>query len=156
MDKNQRESQVKFLDDIPFTKDELKLHENIAKTIKEILNLTKDKNKKTIGLFGSWGSGKSTIIEILKNDIGENKVFIFDSWFHKGDFLKRAFLLELARKLKVEKKEYKEKNEDSKLTISKALTRKVIEKFVEPKIEIDFITKTFSLVITIIYIIFIY
>lgn len=112
MSKNPHDTEVKFLDDTPLTKDELKLHENIAKTIKEIINLTKDKNKKTIGLFGSWGSGKSTIIEILRNDIGEDRVFIFDSWSHKGDFLKRAFLLELARKLGIEKKEYKREDDN--------------------------------------------
>lgn len=130
---------IKFLDDSPVFEDELKLHKNIANTIKRILELTKGRNKKIIGLFGSWGSGKSTVIEILKKEIGEKNVFIFDSWSHKGDFLKRAFLLELAKSLGVEKEKYtknnnekntKNNNEDE-ITIETVLTRKIINKIVD-------------------------
>ena len=132
MSEERNQTGIKFLDDSPVTKDELKLHENIAKTIESIISLTKDKNKKIIGLFGSWGSGKSTVIEMLKNDIGNKKVFIFDSWSHKGDFLKRAFLLELARHFDILEKEI-DKNSivlrnNKALTIEDVLTRKVVSK----------------------------
>lgn len=85
---------------------------------------------------------------MLKNDIGNEKVFIFDSWSHKEDFLKRAFLLELAKKLKVENKEYKNLNNvGNKLTIEKVLTRKLVDKFVKPKIKYNLLTKTVSLIV---------
>ncbi len=139
MREEENQTNVEFLDDLPTTEDELKLHKNIATTIKRIIDLTKDKNKKIIGLFGSWGSGKSTVIEILKGckdeDTGKEKykIFVFDSWSHKGDFLKRAFLLELARELEVEKEEYiKAENKDD-ITIETVLTRKVVNKTVDSK-----------------------
>ncbi len=131
MSEEKNQTGINFLDDSPVTEDELKLHENIAKTIKRIISLVKDKNKKIIGLFGSWGSGKSTVIEMLKKEEGESNVSIFDSWSNKGDFLKRAFLLELAKNLGVEKEEYIKENNKDKLTIETVLTRKIINKTVD-------------------------
>ena len=136
------ESKVKFLDDLPTENDELELHKNIATTIKEIIKLIEDKSKKIIALFGAWGSGKSTVIEILKSDeeikrdeeIKKSKsIFIFDSWSHKGEFLKRAFLLNLAKSLEIEKEEYTKDNNEDKITIETVLTRKVINKTVSSK-----------------------
>ncbi|WP_457622549.1 P-loop NTPase fold protein [Persephonella sp.] len=145
MNNQQKTLDVRFLDDTPLSKDELKLHGNIAKTIEKIIELTKDKNKKVIGLFGSWGSGKSTVIEILKGckdrNTGKEKyrVFVFDSWSHTGDFLKRAFLVELARYLEVLEKPINEndkiklilKDKDNKnLKVKDILTKKIVSKIV--------------------------
>jgi len=127
------ESKVKFLDDLPTENDELELHKNIATTIKEIIKLIEDKSKKIIALFGAWGSGKSTVIEILKRDKEIKSIFIFDSWSHKGEFLKRAFLLNLAKSLEIEKEEYTKDNNEDKITIETVLTRKVINKTVSSK-----------------------
>ena len=127
------ESKVKFLDDLPTENDELELHKNIATTIKEIIKLIEDKSKKIIALFGAWGSGKSTVIEILKRDKEIKSIFIFDSWSHKGEFLKRAFLLNLAKSLEIEKEEYTKNNNEDKITIETVLTRKVINKTVSSK-----------------------
>lgn len=53
----------------------------------------------TIGLEGKWGSGKSTIIELLKAKLKNSKtnylVFTFDAWAHEGDPLRRTFLCSL-------------------------------------------------------------
>lgn len=56
----------------------------------------------TIGLFGKWGSGKTTIVNILRKKLQNDKVAIvnFDVWKHEGDPLRRAFLKELVKQLK--------------------------------------------------------
>jgi adenylylsulfate kinase-like enzyme len=48
----------------------------------------------TIGLFGGWGTGKSSIVENLKTNLLSEKtpVVIFDVWKHDGDALRRTFL----------------------------------------------------------------
>jgi hypothetical protein len=48
----------------------------------------------TIGLFGGWGTGKSSIVENLKTSLVADKtpVVIFDVWKHDGDALRRTFL----------------------------------------------------------------
>lgn len=129
---------IKFLDDSPIFEDKVDLHSRIAQTIKNIIELIfineKDfYKKKIIGLFGSWGSGKSTIVEILKQDLGEERVFVFDSWSYRGDFLKRAFLLELANNLGVKQEEYIKNNDEGKVTIETILTRKIMSKTVDSK-----------------------
>ncbi len=142
---------LNFLDDSPVSEDRIELHNTIAKTIKNIIELTHTNGqnscsykKRIIGLFGSWGSGKSTAVEILRKDLGDEKIFIFDSWSHRGDFLKRAFLLELANKLKVKKGKYEiDDKKEKSLTIEKVLTRKIIEKHIYPEIKMDFLHALF-------------
>ena len=52
-----------------------------------------------IALTGSWGSGKSTVVNLLADKLKkvENPVptFIFDAWAHQGDPLRRTFLEKL-------------------------------------------------------------
>ena len=56
-----------------------KTHENVAETLFKLID-TND-NGFTIGLEGSWGSGKSTVIYFFKKKI-ENKSFhYFYFWF---------------------------------------------------------------------------
>lgn len=55
----------------------------------------------TIGLFGGWGTGKSSIVENLRNELLQTKVpvIIFDVWKHDGDALRRTFLHVLDQQL---------------------------------------------------------
>jgi hypothetical protein len=55
----------------------------------------------TIGLFGKWGTGKSTVINLLKTKIDSktHKIVIYDAWKYEKDDLRRTFLLEVADKL---------------------------------------------------------
>ncbi|MFC1780324.1 P-loop NTPase fold protein [Patescibacteria group bacterium] len=58
----------------------------------------------TVGLFGGWGTGKSTIVIDMKAKLTHEKipVVIFDTWKHSGDSLRRTFLYELVLQLKQE------------------------------------------------------
>lgn len=92
-----------FLKDEPQTKSEVSYerfyHNSIAPALKKIL--TDDTSPHTIGLFGAWGAGKSTVIEMVKNDDElDLPVFIFDAWKYKDDTLRRTFLIKLVDFLK--------------------------------------------------------
>ena len=55
----------------------------------------------TIGLFGPWGVGKSTIIETLRRMLAPHDcAFVqFDSWRYENDAFRREFLRDLASEL---------------------------------------------------------
>ena len=74
-------------------------HEEIAETLANIV--IKCPTPFTIGLFGRWGSGKSTVANFLKNILLNQKVpvVIFDVWKHEGDALRRTFLKEMTKQL---------------------------------------------------------
>ena len=81
-------------------------HRRIAAAIANLIRV--NEGGKAIALTGSWGSGKSSVIELLRNrfkrenktDEFEAEVFVFDSWAHQGDPLRRSFLEELHAFLK--------------------------------------------------------
>jgi hypothetical protein len=77
-------------------------HEAFAETILKLL--TRNKPPLSIGLFGSWGIGKSTIINILRRKIREGqsatlKDIYFNAWKYSGDSFRRQFLIEVARQI---------------------------------------------------------
>ncbi|SER30061.1 P-loop NTPase fold protein [Pedobacter rhizosphaerae] len=74
-------------------------HREIVSTLKEII--TTQSHNLTIGLFGGWGTGKSSIIESLKKQLLEDKIplVIFDVWKHEGDALRRTFITECHNQL---------------------------------------------------------
>jgi hypothetical protein len=83
----------------------------------DIYNLMKSgKEGLTIGLEGSWGTGKTTILSLLRgkiekdisNGLKDTFIFSFDAWAHEGDPLKRIFIESLATAAK-------EKIEDERL-----------------------------------------
>ena len=96
---------IKFVDDHPSSSDEFRgrPHQTVANTLVSIL--TSGQGGRAIGLEGTWGSGKSTIIEIARSKLqsndfdktdGQNHTFfIFDAWAHQSDPLRRVFLQEL-------------------------------------------------------------
>jgi len=68
---------------------------------KIVKNCSKEKPF-TIGLFGTWGSGKSSIVKTLQNEFNNNsnsriKVFIYDAWKYSKDSFRRTFILELEK-----------------------------------------------------------
>lgn len=59
--------------------------------------------KLTIGLFGSYGTGKTSIVKTVLNEFDKTPekyfTFYYDSWKYKNNSFKRTFLIELAIKL---------------------------------------------------------
>lgn len=98
--------QAKFLSDKPLTADfeqnDRFGHSGIAENLNQIV-LTCPAPF-TIGLFGKWGTGKTTVLNILKDRLRTQKVpvVIFDVWKHEGDALRRTFLKELVKQLKTQ------------------------------------------------------
>jgi hypothetical protein len=59
----------------------------------------------TIGLFGGWGTGKSSIVKTLANrlrGLKEIRVMTYDAWKYSHDAFRRSFILEMQRQLGLE------------------------------------------------------
>lgn len=84
--------ELKFVKDAPVSSQNGEYfsfyHEYVAPALKDIV----DNDVYTIGLFGKWGTGKSSIIEILKEK-SKHPVYVFDTWKYQNDPLRRTFLL---------------------------------------------------------------
>ncbi len=77
-------------------------HKHIAPSIKSILE--NESCVHTIGLFGAWGTGKSTIIKALKDEgISNAKMVEFDCWKYQKDSLQRQLLMQIAKDLNLGK-----------------------------------------------------
>jgi len=106
---------------------EHKTHEHVAETL---LGLIKNqKGGVTVGLEGSWGSGKSTVISIFKKLAGldGNNTFVvqFDTWAHEGDPLRRIFLEHLLDELSREALLPNEKTKSGKDGFVTSLKKKI-------------------------------
>ena len=77
-------------------------HVKFAESFSNILLNTED-NIHTIGLFGKWGSGKSTIVKLLKNDqklkAEKYKLIEFDCWKYEDDSFRRQLIRKIAKEL---------------------------------------------------------
>ncbi len=87
---------IKFLSDQPLRFDEIRQvkfgHEGIAETVKNIVLACP--TPFTIGLFGKWGTGKSTITNLLQKKLEQKSIVVvkFDVWKYEGDPLRRTVL----------------------------------------------------------------
>jgi hypothetical protein len=74
-------------------------HKKTAKIITETIK-TENLEKRVIGLEGEWGSGKSNVIKIIEDQLGdEYYTFIFDSWGNQEDLTRKSFLEQLISQL---------------------------------------------------------
>ena len=94
--KQQTEKYPKFLENKPCGQDLFagKSHNTIAQNIANVLA---NNNAKIIGIDGGWGSGKSNMVDLIKdklNELDKNKYhfFIYDAWGHQMDFQRRSIL----------------------------------------------------------------
>ncbi|HET7119036.1 MAG TPA: P-loop NTPase fold protein [Hanamia sp.] len=75
--------------------------------IRKTTELNEDKKNnlpQIIGLEGAWGSGKSNVIRILKNNVKKDyHVFEYDAWGNQEDLQRRSFLEQLTQELIKEK-----------------------------------------------------
>src|SRR5690606_16496887 len=85
-------------------------HPEIIESLYKMIGAVVKGNSLTIGLFGDWGSGKSSIASGLEKKLLSNKIptVLFDVWKHEGDGLRRTFLKFLVKELK--KKKYLKSN----------------------------------------------
>src|SRR5690554_4074758 len=79
-----------------------------ATTLKRAILNTPTENSFTIGLFGEWGSGKSSIVETAKSELESDKTqkikFVNnDSWKYTNDIFRRMFLLKIQESLGFDK-----------------------------------------------------
>jgi hypothetical protein len=75
-----------------------------ADNLTRIIKNTESDKVFTVGLFGSWGSGKSSIIETTSKDFDQTKVkFIsYDAWQYANDSFRRMFLRKMRKDLRFE------------------------------------------------------
>ena len=90
-----------LLSDAPTTQDAFS-HSSVASAVADLIS--RESGGKCIGLVGSWGSGKSSVVDILRAKLeqgtgGGTEVFVFDAWAHQGDTLRRNFLEQLINEL---------------------------------------------------------
>ena len=78
-----------------------KTHEKVASNIHRVIESSTPAI--TIGLEGGWGSGKSTVVNLLTKKLSDSKdktlIYLFDAWAHDGDPLRRIFLEGLISKI---------------------------------------------------------
>lgn len=95
---------IEFFSDQPLTADkeqEVRFgHLDIADNLRQVVSNCP--LPFTVGLFGKWGSGKTTILNMLRARLQNDEIGIvnFDVWKHEGDALRRTFLIESVEQLK--------------------------------------------------------
>lgn len=86
---------VKFIEDCAAKDDSFGSHQALADTLARVI--TEHPQLKVVGLLGSWGSGKSTVLKLLAGQLPpdgviKTHIFTYDAWLHQSDPPKRAFL----------------------------------------------------------------
>jgi len=114
------ENKYQFLNDRPVKEDTIGHYKIIANQLYETIHCNLDKPF-VIGLFGSWGTGKSSIIEMLEVRCEREKkekieVIVVDAWRKDKAIFNRQFLKKVGRELLPEKDFKKVKDEIEKKT----------------------------------------
>ncbi len=126
--KGTKQDDFQFISEKPQDGDLLFGHKEIVTALEKVIK--KSPESFTIGLYGDWGSGKSSIAETLQSDLEKQNIplMIFDVWKHEGDALRRTFIRETHHFFKNHKtwqSKYKGKDEllDDLSKTKKGITR---------------------------------
>ena len=122
------EIKFKFLKDAPIGKEAKGFfdfyHKSVAPALRTIIE--SDTCVHTIGLFGRWGTGKSTIVKLLKEDgVTDANIVEFDCWKYEKDSLRRQLLLQIAKDLKLSQNEIDELEKDFYFSVSEKVSDKL-------------------------------
>jgi len=90
----------RLLPDEPTNADSFGAHQRIANALATLIESSD--GGKSIRLDGAWGAGKSTVVQMLREQLAKKYVkpdgqpsgfamFTYDAWVHSGDRLRRAF-----------------------------------------------------------------
>lgn len=92
---------VRFIKDEPSETDFFGPHSRVANAVAQLIG--EDNGINVIGLLGSWGSGKSTVVSQIKKKIGATTehihFFNYDAWLYQSDPVRRSFLEALIQDL---------------------------------------------------------
>jgi hypothetical protein len=151
----QKNNYPRFISDKPLGEDLLGSHDKIAQSISQYFTADYP-DRKLIGIDGTWGSGKSNVIEILrKKYLNENEhLFIFDAWGHQEDLQRRSILEELTsdlidnKILPIKTKIKNEKNEDEEKDWKELLKNLLARKRETNTIVVPRLSKGIILIIT--------
>ena len=90
-----------LLDDLPSDHDALDFEPYVA-TLADIVASPSTRTPLTIGVFGTWGSGKTSLMRMVRNKLPESfRAAWFDAWkYEKEETLWRALLLHVLAALK--------------------------------------------------------
>lgn len=108
---------TRFVEDTPTDVDAFGPHKQLADTLATMF-ASDEPGGKTVGLAGSYGSGKSTVVTLLRAAlVGDSNCFVwvFDAWAHEGDPLRRTFLESLTVSLEEEGQGWTERNWEDEL-----------------------------------------
>lgn len=122
-----------ILADDPTDKDAFGSHQKVAEAISSLV--TNEEKGKSIALVGDWGSGKSSVVEMLRGIIKQRDIahlFVFDAWAHKGDSIRRAFLEKLIDHFSDFTNFPKREWEKVKMVLSKRYEETTIDNTLEP------------------------
>lgn len=92
-----------FIEEEPAEKDNFGSHGRVAEAVAKVI--MNSKKNKTIGLLGTWGSGKSTVVRMIEDRVEEkdkssdvkHHFFTYDAWLHQSDPTRRSFLEKLMK-----------------------------------------------------------
>src|ERR1700722_7980361 len=94
-----QEGDLEFLPDKPTIEDAIGVHREIARNLKKVIMGGLPKPF-VIGLYGSWGSGKSSIVEMLRTSSDRKfQIVVVDAWRKDKDNFLRQFVKKLANEL---------------------------------------------------------